>query len=598
MTLVVLGHPLIEVSCSTMNEILNAKFANLRSNVFQIFDDLAQISTQIRHEQLLKTVNDLISRLHDPFMFVIVGEIKAGKSSFVNALLDTPKDICKVGPAPETDTIQQVIYGEKEKETVINPHFKIIEQPVDILQEIAIVDTPGTNAIIEHHQEITERFVPVSDLIVFVFEAKNPYRQSAWQFFDFIHTEWRKKIIFILQQKDLMAVEELQTNLQGLRDQARKKGIEEAVIFAVSAKLEREGQKEESGFIEVRQFIREEITGGKIPLLKLNSHLDTAKQVVGKISHGLQDRVNQNEKDIDFRKEITETLEQQQGYSTKQVDILTENLLASYDHISKEKEGELKGGLAFGKIIRKSISAMFNQNASIKVWLEDFVEGLERDFNLQLKEKVNDRILDLAQSVQQMATVVDLKIRGSESHLKDDHELFSHIAEKRNQVVRELSTTFGNFLADAENFHDRDLFPDSNEISPNVATGGGLAIIGVVLAAVTSGMVLDITGGILTTLGVLFAGFTLGWQRRKIIRHYRTEMTKGRDRLAQEISGKLKTYVKHLRGRIDQHFAPFDELIKEEESALAQLQSQITAVSNEIASKRDEVDDYLGKASS
>ncbi|MEZ4986392.1 MAG: dynamin family protein [Saprospiraceae bacterium] len=69
-----------------------------------------------------------------------------------------------------------------------------------ILRDIAIVDTPGTT-IVEHHQEITERFVPASDLIVFVFEAKNPYRQSARTFFDFIQDEWRKKVIFVLQQK-------------------------------------------------------------------------------------------------------------------------------------------------------------------------------------------------------------------------------------------------------------------------------------------------------------------------------------------------------------------------------------------------------------
>jgi ribosome biogenesis GTPase A len=106
---------------------------------------------------------------------VIVGEIKAGKSSFVNALLQAGKDICKVAPSPMTDTIQLITYGEEEAIEHVNAHFTRITQPVDILKEIAIVDTPGTNSIVEHHQEITERFIPHSDLIVFVFEAKNPY---------------------------------------------------------------------------------------------------------------------------------------------------------------------------------------------------------------------------------------------------------------------------------------------------------------------------------------------------------------------------------------------------------------------------------------
>src|SRR5690625_6194695 len=80
--------------------------------------------------------------------------------------------------------IQQIKYGKNHDEITINPFLKQIYFPDPILKEISIVDTPGTNTIIEHHQEITERFIPVADLVVFVFEAKNPYRQSAWDFLD------------------------------------------------------------------------------------------------------------------------------------------------------------------------------------------------------------------------------------------------------------------------------------------------------------------------------------------------------------------------------------------------------------------------------
>ena len=144
--------------------------------------DLLDLSKDIGHQGLEATITDLKDRIEEPFMFVIVGEVKAGKSSFINALLETETDICKVAPSPMTDTIQQILYGETTHEEIINPYLKRIYQPVEILQEIAIVDTPGTNTIIEHHQEITERFIPGADLIVFVFEAKNPYRQSAWEF--------------------------------------------------------------------------------------------------------------------------------------------------------------------------------------------------------------------------------------------------------------------------------------------------------------------------------------------------------------------------------------------------------------------------------
>ncbi|MEZ4911559.1 MAG: dynamin family protein [Saprospiraceae bacterium] len=112
---------------------------------------LLGITKTIGHDKLEITLLEIADHLYSPFTFVIVGEVKAGKSSFINALLEADKDICKVAPSPMTDTIQQIVYGEEKIET-INPYLKRIYQPVEILQEISIVDTPGTNTIIDHHQ--------------------------------------------------------------------------------------------------------------------------------------------------------------------------------------------------------------------------------------------------------------------------------------------------------------------------------------------------------------------------------------------------------------------------------------------------------------
>ena len=141
----------------------------IKESVRLVTNDIVQLTDDIGHDELHKTASDLLQHIADPFLFVIVGEVKAGKSSFINALLETKEEICKVAPSPMTDTIQQIVYGEEKSEVIVNQYLKKIYSPVDILKEIAIVDTPGTNTIIAHHQEITERFVPAADLIVFVF---------------------------------------------------------------------------------------------------------------------------------------------------------------------------------------------------------------------------------------------------------------------------------------------------------------------------------------------------------------------------------------------------------------------------------------------
>ena len=147
-------------------KIVNEKLDQQKARVEGIIAELHQITKDINHQDLDATVGDLRDRITEPFMFVIVGEVKAGKSSFINALLDTGQEICKVAASPMTDTIQQILYGESQREESINPFLKKIYLPIEVLKEVAVVDTPGTNTIVKHHQEITERFIPASDLIV------------------------------------------------------------------------------------------------------------------------------------------------------------------------------------------------------------------------------------------------------------------------------------------------------------------------------------------------------------------------------------------------------------------------------------------------
>ena len=554
-----------------MSKLINPNLQALRAQVEEIVKDLHDLTIKIGNSELAQTVSDLRNRIHEPFMFVIVGEVKSGKSSFINALLDTGREITKVAPQPMTDTIQQILYGEEEEVIILNPYLKKILLPIDILKEIAIVDTPGTNTIIEHHQEITESFIAASDLIVFVFEAKNPYRHSAWQFFDYIHSDWRKKIIFVLQQKDLMPAEDLAITRQGLVEYAEKKGLPNPSIFAVSAKLELEGEKEKSGFEAVREYIANHITGGKAPILKLQNNIETSQNINERIFKGLELRQAQYEADVEFRSDIHQTLEAQEGKSIKQVDVLVENLIAGYDRITRKKEEELSHGLSFFSLLKRSLSAVFSKKASAREWLEELATSLETELNDELRAKLNSGVVDLADSIQQMAKIIDLKIRSSKTILRDDHELFSDIAEKRNNVLRELQEQFSRFVNRAENFTDQSLFPDKSPISTNVATGSGLAVIGIVLAAVAQGMVFDITGGILTAIGLLFAGISSRVKRKKILDGFKSEINKGRGKLEEEVSTNLKAYIQNLKVKIEGNFEKFDLLLEKEKEQIARL---------------------------
>lgn len=572
--------------------IIDRELLNVQSDIDQLFFDLHALTKDIKNEPLAETVLDIRGKLNEPFLFVIAGEVKAGKSSFVNALLETERDICKVAPDPCTDTIQQIMHGEKEEIIEVNEHLKKIKLPVEILEQISIVDTPGTNSIADHHQEITERFVPHSDLIVFVFEAKNPYRQSAWDFFGFIADEWRKKVIFILQQKDLMKPDELHINVEGVEKYARERGVENPRVFAVSALQEQEGDKENSGFKPLRDFIVENITGGNAFKLKMHSNIDTADKVLSKIQDGMTIREEQLEADLIFREEITKSMNVQEQKSFERVDKMVLNLLQDYDRITGNIRAEFIEGLSFYTLTKRSFGSMFSsKEKSVKDWLSDLTKRLEKELRTNFQTKLEDGMNDISDSIKTMVKMVDLKMDTSKTILTPNHEIFGDIADKRQDAIKVIQENYSQFVDNTENFIDEEIFPQAKSYVPDVAAGGGIAIVGTILAMSAQSLVVDITGGVIAGLGVLIAGATLIFRKRKVIQAFDDEIAKGRVQLERVLEDQVKTYTTKIKNRLDQQFDPFDLYIEQEKDSLTVLRGKTDKIDKEI----DTVKEQLGE---
>jgi predicted GTPase len=578
-----------------MKDHLDPNLYKLSSQISGVLYKLDNLTSQVKHNEMNETVKTMLLQLETPFTFVIVGEVKAGKSSFINALLESEEDICKVAPSPMTDTIQQILYGVEKTEVYISPHIKKITAPFEILKEIAIVDTPGTNTIIAHHQEITEKFIPYSDLIVFVFEAKNPYRQSSWEFFDYINAEWQRKIIFVLQQKDLMDPADLEINKNGVYENALKKGITNPKVFCVSAKQEQNKEYDISGFKPLKEYISTHITNGKAPYLKLRNTITTSHQIVTNINKSLIIRQNQYDADVKFRNEIIETLEQQERKTQNQVTQLVENLLNTYDKITDKKYEELETGLQFTTVVKKAFTSLFGKDSGLKEWLANHSKDFELQLNTSLKDKLQSGIMDVADNIQMMGKLVDAKIKTNITILHGSDEIFADIAERRTNVLKDLQESFQQFMSKSENFYDEKMVDETSKMAPNLATGGGIAIVGVILAAAIQSSVFDITGGILTGIGLLFAGVTLGINRSRILKSFKTEIFKGREIMEIQVSEKLLDYTTRIKARIDNNFINFDRLLRDENTALKSMHSdkemiitQIDTILKEIDSKIEE----------
>lgn len=360
----------------------------------------------------------------------------------------------------------------------------------------------------------------------------------------------------------------------------------------MSAKLELEGKENESGFVELRAYINDHILKGKAPFIKLFNNISTAQNINERIFKGIIDRKEQYIYDVNFRNDIRTSLDEQEYKSKNQVENLVENLLAAYDRATMKTEKELEEGLGMFSLFKRSIVSVFSKSQSVKEWLTVLLNGLEKDLQIELQSKLSGGIADIADNVQQMGKIIDLKIRNSRTILKDNHELFAEIAERRANVFRDLQESFNNFLNKSENFSQAEMFPGQESISPQIAGGTGMGIVGIVLAAITKGAIFDVTGGVISGLGFLFAGALAFFQKRKFMDAFRKEIAKGRLSLESDVRVKLNDYIVNIRKKIESSFNDFDGLLQYEEAQLKKLDASHEKIKIDLHKLEGELKQY------
>ncbi|MHC4667377.1 MAG: dynamin family protein [Planctomycetota bacterium] len=248
-------------------------------------------------------VIELIDHLEDMFLLVVVGEVKAGKSAFINALLRA--NLCPEGPLPMTDKVHVLGYGEQETESMTEPHVLRRSVPLENLRRMNVVDTPGTNSPLKRHQEITESFLPRADIVFFVTSIDCPLTQTEIHLLGDIRRRWRKEIACILAKIDMRPERDQAVVLEYLRDSFREHLGVTPPVFPVSSHMARrahtDGDHElliASGLPEVESFIVENLSESQRILLKLRSPLGTVFDMLGRIDAMAESRLEVLERDF------------------------------------------------------------------------------------------------------------------------------------------------------------------------------------------------------------------------------------------------------------------------------------------------------------
>jgi small GTP-binding protein len=263
------------------------------ANVHQTLRRESQLLVQLREtlepEQVdeRRRVGELLAGLEGLFTIVVVGEFNTGKSSLINALFGA--QLRAEGPVPVDDRISILRYRETTSQTQLSG--LVVEQfyPIEFLRNITLVDTPGTNSLVQRHQEVTEDFIPRADLVLFVTSIDRPLSESERRFLEYIQN-WGKKVVFVINKTDTKSSDEILQVVDYVKTNTRAIFGFDPVIFPVAAKLALETKLgghspldwTRSNFEPLEDYIFRVLSEKERIRMKLQAPLDTILSVVEK----------------------------------------------------------------------------------------------------------------------------------------------------------------------------------------------------------------------------------------------------------------------------------------------------------------------------
>ena len=508
-------------------------------------DALARVGIQT--EALQQALLDL----EGPFLLVVAGEFNSGKSSLLNALLGS--DFLKEGVTPTTERIHLISYGPEARLQPQSPEVALVELPHPLLREVRLVDTPGTNAILQHHQVLTQKFLPRADLILFVTSADRPFTQSEADFLGFIRA-WGKKVVLIVNKIDLLSAAELQQVLEFVRKGADQTLGHVPPIFAVSARRARKGEAA-SHIPELEAHIRW-VLAHEATRLKLGSPLGVLARLAEEARAVVESRIKETERQLATCRELDNLLQRHQERTQRDFNGQVALALQSIEEVRARGERWLDEKVRFSRFLELLQSSKLKQS---------FIDEVVKGANLAIERRVQGVMNWLAKRDREL-------LEDALSLLREAPGLghSQQTVPEEGAIAQNLEEALRSFDPEAEAAQLRDFIQES--LRGTALAEVGVMGLGLTILLVTQKIALDILGIFATVFGAILATSILPRRKEAAKARLRERLAELKGTLERALHEVLNSELERTRERFHRLYrTPCARLEHTRNSTLAEL---------------------------
>jgi small GTP-binding protein len=563
--------------------VLNQREQDLLKEERKLLSDLrtllVQFSTEPGDEEALR---HSIQQLDELFLLVVVGEFNSGKSAVINALLG--EKWLEEGVTPTTTQIHILRFGEVQGRTVLSEKQCIFTFPVALLDEMSIVDTPGTNAIIREHETITSQFVPRSDLVLFITSADRPFTESERAFLKHIR-EWGKKVVFIINKIDILQSEQEITEVERfVRENVHLLLGDTPEIFSVSARdalRAKQGEStlwEASHFGYLERYIHDTLDESSRLRLKFLNPLGVGTHLVEKYMGVITSRLQFIKTDFDLLADVEAQLhlyedDMQHGFNFRIADI--ENILFEMEH---------HGQAFFDETFR--LSRVFDLLSKARIQ-QEFERQVVADVPQRIERKVGEFIDWLVDSdFRQWKAVADhLRARHREhkDRILGDVQMGTFQYD-RGRLIDAIGREARRVVETYDKKQEARAIAESAQttIAASAAMEAGALGLGALITTLATTAAADVTGVLMATLLAGLGLFIIPARRRRGKTKMLEKIASLRAQLTQSLRTQFEREIKQSLQQIMEAIAPYTRFVRSERDKLLQIQTKLEGLKSEM----------------
>jgi small GTP-binding protein len=571
-----------------MPTVLNSTQADLlRDEKAYLADLLATLTTLRPGSDDLADLRQALLQLDELFLIVVAGEFNAGKSALVNALLG--QRVLREGVTPTTSQITLVKYGEKTEESFAGD-VAVLTYPLDLLRELNFVDTPGTNAIVRRHEELTRDFIPRSDLVLFVTSADRPFTETERQFLEHLR-EWGKKIIIAINKRDIFETDaDLKQVMTFVSENATQLLGTMPEIFAVSAKRAQAGDEQGSGMPALRAHIQSWLDETVRLRVKFANPLGVAEQILKRENA----RIDHERTELRTDSEMTDKVEREVGIFEQEVKDELQVRLSEVDNVMLRLQA--RGVDFFDQKFRLTNLPQLARGDQFRAEFERIVmEGVSADIDHQVQSSVNwlvEKDLRHWQFVtsflNKRRTAVADQIVGEVTTSFDMRRqaLLDSITESAQTVV----TTY-----DVEK-ESRELgIAVENSVAQTALIEVGAVGIGTAITMMVSSSVLDVTGIVFAGVIAIVGFFIIPYKREQAKNRFKEKIETVRQNLNRVLMAQFNSEADRALNRLKEGVAPYLRFVRAEQVRLDSTGGMLQGASDRLRNLQVRVERVFGK---